>query len=135
HIEIEHWLLKLLEGPNTDLPVIFRQYGIDAGRVARELNRTLEQFKTGNSRAPDLTVEILDLIREAWVIASLESGAANIRSGALLTALLNDRTLGMRIRASSQELGKLPAEKLQKEIGELLARATTEENAEAAVAW
>src|SRR4051794_21586336 len=97
HIEIEHWLLKLLEMPNIDLPIVLRQYNCDAGRVVRELGRTLDQFKTGNSRAPDLTTEILDLIREAWVIASLEGGAANLRSGDLLVALLNDRTLGMRI--------------------------------------
>jgi type VI secretion system protein VasG len=134
HIEVEHWLLKLLEAPNTDLPVILRQYNVDAGRVVRELTRTLDQFKTGNSRAPDLTVEILDLIREAWVVASLESGAANIRSGDLLTALVTDRALGLRIRASAPELGKLPGERLQKEVPELLARSSSEENAQAAVA-
>ncbi len=134
HVEIEHWLLKLLDTPNTDLPLICRQYNIDLIRAARELSKTLDQFKTGNGRAPDLSLEILDLVREAWVLASLEYGAANVRSGDLLTAAVADRTLGMRLRSSCPELGKLPAERLQKEVREFLARSSSVENAEAAVA-
>src|SRR5450432_264099 len=75
HVEIEHWLLKLLEASNTDLPILLRHYGLDAGKVNRELEKTLGQFKTGNGRAPDLATELLDAIREAWVLASLEFGA------------------------------------------------------------
>src|SRR6476659_9885442 len=45
-VEIEHWLLKLLEGTNNDLTFILRQYSIDSGRVRRELEKPLNQFKT-----------------------------------------------------------------------------------------
>src|SRR5262249_9535101 len=48
-------------------------------------------------------------------------------SGHLLTAILNDRSLGMRLRAAAPELSKLNAEQLQKELGTLLAHAKTEE--------
>src|SRR5271166_5076316 len=72
HVEIEHWLLKLLEAPNNDLAIVLRHYGLDSTKVARELDKTLGQFKTGNSRAPDLTDELLDAIREAWLFSSLE---------------------------------------------------------------
>ncbi len=133
HVEVEHWLLKLLEAPDADLPVILRQYDLDAGRVVRELDRTLDQFQTGNARAPDLSLEVIDLVREAWFLASLESGAANIRSGDLLTALVTDRALGPRICASAPELDKLPRERLQKEVPMLLARSSSVENAQAAV--
>ena len=72
HVEVEHWLLKLVETPGTDLPVVLRNYTLDANKVTRELNAALDQFKTGNGRGPDLSFEILDAIREAWVLASLE---------------------------------------------------------------
>src|SRR5262245_19939862 len=127
HVEIEHWLFKLLETPGTDLPIVLRQYNLDANKAKRELNAALNQFKTGNGRGPDLSIEILDAIREAWVLASLEYGAYTVRSGHLLTAILNDRTLGMRLRAAAPELNKLNAEQLQKELGTLLAHAKTEE--------
>src|SRR5205807_4480190 len=51
HVEVEHWLLKLVETTGTDLAPVFRHYQIDAGRVKRELDAALGKFKTGNSRA------------------------------------------------------------------------------------
>ena len=60
NVEIEHWLLKLLEPDNTDLRRILRQYDADAGKVNRELVRALEATRTGNARAPELSAEVVD---------------------------------------------------------------------------
>ena len=128
NVEIEHWLLKLLEGRNNDLTVVLRHYGIDAVNVTRDLEKAVGRFKTGNGRAPDLTPELLDAIREAWVISSLELASGRVRSGSLLAALLTDRMLAMRIKTSSPELGRLNAEKLQTELRDLLAATSSEEN-------
>src|SRR5882724_4976715 len=70
HVEIEHWLLKLLEPADTDLQAILRHFEVDANRVRRELEQALNKMKTGNGRAPDLSPDILDVVREAWVVAS-----------------------------------------------------------------
>jgi type VI secretion system protein VasG len=121
NVEIEHWLVKLLEPANSDLSRIFRQYDVDPARVGRELTRTLDQLKTGNARAPELSVEIMDLMREAWVLTSLEMGAYQIRSGYLLAALLSDRTLSLRARSSSAELAKIPGDRLVKEVKAVVA--------------
>ena len=134
HVEIEHWLLVLMEQPNSDLAVVFRQFNIDPNTVKAQLNAALNRFKTGNGRAPDLSSEILDLCREAWVLASLEYAAPKVRSGYLLVAGLNDRMLSMRLKTSSAELGKLPEERLFKEIRELLQKSKTEENEQEAAA-
>ncbi|HJZ58165.1 MAG TPA: type VI secretion system ATPase TssH [Gemmataceae bacterium] len=134
HVEIEHWLLKLVEAAGNDLGPVLRHYQIDAARVKRELDAALGKFKTGNGRAPDLSFEILDLIREAWTLASLEYGAHKIRSAHLLAAALGERMLSMRVKTSSPELGKLPEERLVKDLKELLPRVNTEENAEEAAA-
>src|SRR5439155_241266 len=68
----------------------------------------------------ELSAEIIDLMREAWVLTSLEYGAGRLRSGYLLAALLNDRNLGPRARSASAELARLPAERLQKEVRALV---------------
>ena len=39
NVEIEHWLLKLLEPADTDCARLLRQYDIDPARVGRELTR------------------------------------------------------------------------------------------------
>src|SRR5262249_55437864 len=77
--------------------------------------------KTGNARAPELSLEIMDLMREAWVFTSLEMGGYQVRSGYLLGALLSERNLSARVRASSPELAKIPSDKLAKEVKALVA--------------
>jgi type VI secretion system protein VasG len=134
HVEVEHWLLKLVEGAGNDLAPVLRHFQVDAGRVKRELETAIGKFKTGNGRAPDLSVEIIDLIREAWTLASLEYGAYKIRSAHLLAAVLGERMLSMRVKSSSAELARVPEERLVKDLKELLPRITTEENDQEAAA-
>ena len=54
NVEIEHWLLKLLEAPDTDLtPPLPPLRGRPVARCQRDLTRAIDQFKTGNARTPD----------------------------------------------------------------------------------
>ncbi|HEX4148539.1 MAG TPA: type VI secretion system ATPase TssH, partial [Pirellulales bacterium] len=116
NVEIEHWLMKLLEVENSDFQGIFKHHEIDKSRLSRELTQSLEKLKTGNGRAPELSLDILDLMRESWVLASLEFGDSLVRSGQLLAALVADRNLGSRIRSAVPELGRLPVDGLEKEL-------------------
>jgi type VI secretion system protein VasG len=128
YVEVEHWLLKMLESTSNDLYFILRQYNINAAKVTKELEQTISQFKTGNGRSPGFSTEILDAIREGWTLGSLEYCASSVRSGHLLLAMLTDRTLSVRLRGSSPSLASLPLDKLAQEIGDLLPRVATEEN-------
>jgi type VI secretion system protein VasG len=115
-IEIEHWLMKLLEPADTDFSRILRHYRIDTGRVNAQLTRALDTLKTGCARRPEISPDILDLIEEAWTWASLVDGHSRIRSGHLLCALLNDRRLADRIQTACPELARIPAGRLQEEV-------------------
>jgi type VI secretion system protein VasG len=120
NVEIEHWLLKLLETPDTDISRVLKHYDVDSSRVTRELTRALDGLKTGNARSPEFSLELIDLMSAAWTVASLDFNQSRIRSGALLTALLTDRTLGLRVRGGSPELAKIPSDKLLKEVPALI---------------
>lgn len=120
NVEIEHWLLKLMEPTDGDLPRIFRHYDVDPARVGRELTRALDGLKTGNARAPELSPDLLDWMREAWTLTSLEFNAYRIRAGHLLAALLTEQKLSLRAKNSSPELAKIPGEKLPRELPALL---------------
>jgi type VI secretion system protein VasG len=106
-VEIEHWLLKLLEPANTDLTRIFKHVDVDLGRLKADLTRGVEKFRRGHNRAPSLSPELLDLMREAWTIGNLGFGAGRIRSAWLLSALLTDRSLASRARDASGELARI----------------------------
>jgi type VI secretion system protein VasG len=116
HVEIEHWLLQLLDHDQCDLLVVLKHYDVDVSRVSRELNDTLETMRTGNGRAPDIAVDVLDWMRDAWNLASLEYGDSTLRSGYLTVALFSDPQRAMRMAASSPTLAKIPAERLREEI-------------------
>src|SRR5688500_14636538 len=45
NIEVEHWLLKLVEPTDGDLPRLFKHYGVDTAKLTRELTRTLDGLR------------------------------------------------------------------------------------------
>src|SRR3954470_13306064 len=83
-VEIEHWLAKLAEPRDGDLARIFRHFEVDPSHVQRDLTRVIDGFKTGNARTPSLAPAIERLVREAWLLASLQFRAASVRPGVLL---------------------------------------------------
>jgi type VI secretion system protein VasG len=129
NVEIEHWLLKLADGADSDVAAILRHYDADAGRLLADLNRSLDKMKTGNSRAPSLSPEVVEAAKQAWLLASVEQGLARIRSGHILWALLADETLSQHTRAASRQFEKIPADLLKRDFA-----AITAHSAEAASA-
>src|SRR5438309_7629014 len=65
NIEIEHWLIKLLEPAESDLPRIFRHYDVDLSRVVRELTRALDGLKRGNAQRPSMSGELGEWMTDA----------------------------------------------------------------------
>ncbi len=132
NVEIEHWLLTLADRADGDIAAILRHYEIDQGRFVTDLNRALEKLKTGNSRAPSLAPDIVELGKQAWLLASLEHGAARVRSGHLLWALLADETLARRAREASGQLLKINPELLKRDFAAITANSAEAAEAQAA---
>jgi len=120
-VDIEHLFVKLIEATDADVPRILRHYGVDQSRLSRDLTRALDRLKTGSARTPALSPRIPRLISDAWTLASVEFGAARVRSGHLLLALLASEDLGRLAREISPEVARVSVEDLQKRLGELAA--------------
>ena len=133
NVEIEHWLVKLLETPGTDIAAIAKHYGADRTQMAHDLTRVLDRLKTGNARPPALSPNIVDLTREAWVLASVEFGAPRARSGHLLLALLTDETFHRQAREASSQFERISPDALRRELATITAN-TLEADFEAASA-
>ena len=124
NVEIEHWLVKLADRADGDMAAILRHYEVDNARFLTDLNRSLEKMKTGNGRAPSLAPEITDLVKQAWLFASLEQGSGKIRSGHLLWALLADETLARSARDASGQLLKIQPDLLKRDFAAITANST-----------
>jgi type VI secretion system protein VasG len=105
HVEIEHWLLKLLEPANSDISKIFKHCDVDTARVTREVQKSLEKLRRGHDRSPALSSDILDCIGQAWMMATLGFERAKIRSAFVLATLCKGRDLLNRVRDITPELG------------------------------
>jgi type VI secretion system protein VasG len=119
-VEVEHWLVKLAEPRDGDLARIFQHFEVDLSYVQRDLTRVIDGFKTGNARTPSLAPAIDQLVREAWLLASLQFQAAKVRPGVLLLALLGDKDLGRQARDSSRELAKINVDQLSANLAKLV---------------
>jgi len=120
-VDLEHFLLKLLEISNTDAQKIFRHFGIDVGRLADDLSQAMEGFQAGNARTPALSPRTPKMIREAWVVASVDFLSTNIRSGHILLALMADEETARMLIGSSDTLRKIKVEALSESLPDIVA--------------
>jgi type VI secretion system protein VasG len=120
-VEPEHFLLKLIERADTDLAAIFRRFEINQSRITRDLTTALDRLKTGNARTPGLSPRLPQWIEEAWVLASIDFGAAQIRSGHLLLALLANDELDRLARDMSRQFAAVSVESLKRDFAEITA--------------
>jgi type VI secretion system protein VasG len=54
-VDIEHFLIKLLEMSDTDILKILKHFEVNDAHLVADLTRAIEAFKTGNARTPALS--------------------------------------------------------------------------------
>lgn len=121
NVEIEHFVMRLLENTEDDSSRIFHHFGIDPSRLHGDLNRALDKLKRGNARTPAFSESLVLMFDEAWTLGSLEFGATSIRSGHTLLALTQNAGLWRMIRESSREIGRIDPVQLKNMFGQIVA--------------
>jgi type VI secretion system protein VasG len=124
NVEIEHWLVKLLEQPGNDICLLLKHFEIDQARVLADLTKAIDRFKTGNARPPLLSPEVCDLIKEAWLTASVDHAEQKVRGAWLLLALLSNESLSRRAVAASDEFRRIAPDVLAREATRVFQRST-----------
>ena len=87
-ITIEHLLSKMLSEPQSDIALLLRQFELDAALLKREVDKSLDDMRSGNGARPAFSPLLLELCQDAWLIASVNLNESRIRSGALLVAFV-----------------------------------------------
>ncbi len=128
-VEIEHILAKLLEQDNTDLHRICNHYEVSVDRLAKDVTEALGRLKTGNTRTPGLSDRLPRWIQDAWLLASVDYGAARVRSGHLVLALVANESYARIAREISREFNHISAESLQTKLPEIVADSNEERDA------
>jgi type VI secretion system protein VasG len=119
-VEIEHYLMKLLEKTDGDAAAILKHFGVDRSRLSTELTRSLDRLKTGNARNPSISPSVVKMFSEAWLLASVDLGDSQVRTGHTVLALAANEELSRMIGEVSKEFGKIQAEALRKDFEDVV---------------
>ncbi len=125
-IEVEHYVLKLLDQPDGDFAQIVNRFGVDKSRLTGELNRSLDKLKKGNARNPTLSPSLVKMLTEAWTIGSIDFGSGEIRTGFTVLALVTNDELSRLVREVSKELQKIEGDVLRKDFLSIVERSEEE---------
>ncbi|KML54621.1 hypothetical protein VL15_20805 [Burkholderia cepacia] len=85
-ITVEHLLVKLCDESAADATLLLRAHDVDVALLRRQTNAALDALPIGNGDRPAFARSLIELLQDAWLIASLELGQAKIRSAAVLAA-------------------------------------------------
>jgi type VI secretion system protein VasG len=120
-VEMEHFIIKLLDIQDTDFQKILRYFEINESHLIGDLMGVIEKFKTGNARTPALSPRIPQMITEAWLVASVDFQVPAIRSGHILMALLSNSDTARALISSSSLFKKISMETLKDAFTDLTA--------------
>jgi type VI secretion system protein VasG len=132
NVEVEHFLMKLLDASGADFALIARHFGIDKSKLAAELNRAIDKFKSGSARNPAISESVLKMLKEAWATGSLDYNEDIVRTGYCILAIVSTPDLLREINDSSKEFQKINPDALKKDFAAIVEQ--SEEEAQQAAA-
>ncbi len=127
NVELCHWLFHAISNQNCDISVTLQQSGLDRGRVLRDLDRAMGALQKNVTETPGISERLADALNHAWTYATLFFGEAQIRTGHLLVALLNDHALRHALVQYSGAFDDLSADRLGAEARTLWAGSDEED--------
>ncbi len=112
YVELVHWVHILLQDAQNDIAAIRRACNIDDTQLARDTVAALDALPRGASAISDFSPQIEEAIEKGWLYASLQFGAAKVRSGHLLYGMLKTNTLRNALQNISLEFRKIDPNRL-----------------------
>ncbi|MCG9677065.1 MULTISPECIES: type VI secretion system ATPase TssH [Vibrio] len=134
-VQIEHFLLSLLERPNSDFDVLLAHFDCSENILRQSIRSTLDTSPTGNGGKPVFSALLIEWLQESWLVSSLDLSQTQIRSGALLLTLVSN-PLRYGQHGYSALLETVNPDSLKRNFGELTsqsleAQVATSENTQA----
>ncbi|MBN8954800.1 MULTISPECIES: type VI secretion system ATPase TssH [unclassified Rhizobium] len=114
NVDVAHWILSLLNV--SEVCSLFEELSISTQALRNELDSAIADLPRGDGSALVLSQNLLGLMREAWLVASLQCGRNSITLVDLLTALTDDQSLRIMARGMAPSLRNLDRNVLEKRL-------------------
>ncbi|UZA27165.1 type VI secretion system ATPase TssH [Moraxella bovis] len=112
HVELSHWIYRLLQMNDTDLRFIESHFELNHDYLISDIANHLKTLKTGYEQVSDFSDDIMALIEESWLYTSLKFNQTRITTGHLIYTLLESNQFKHQLLRISSEFGKINTQKL-----------------------
>ena len=128
-VEVEHFLLKLLDEKQGDVHCILKHFKVNATRLSADLSSSIDKLKTGNARNPNFSPGLVKMFSEAWSIGSIDFGATQIRTGYLIMGLIANDDVRRQMLEVSAEFVRMQLPVLKREFPAIVAESMEKHSA------
>jgi type VI secretion system protein VasG len=125
-VELVHWIFQLVQAPDTDLLRIIKHFGIDASKLASDLQASLDRLPRGASGISGFSQQLQEAVEKGFVFGQLLFGELQVRTGHIAVALLKDPGLRHILPALSKEFGKIKEGTLSDDFEKIVAGSAEE---------
>lgn len=122
YVELAHWVHQLMQYPEGDWQQIARHFGMDSGKLGKDIIAAIDRLPRGASSVSDLSEHIDNAVERSWIVSSLQFAAQQIRGGHLVLGLLTTSNLRHQLLAISPDFAQINSETLQQQFASILAR-------------
>ena len=95
-IEIEHWLLQLISSGEHHLMNLMAIQKLHQDQWVRELSNKISRLAKGSEGQPTLSHDLTEMVKDAWMIASVNYGHNEVISLHLIHALIQKNIIGLQ---------------------------------------
>jgi type VI secretion system protein VasG len=113
YLDIEHWLLKLLQEGGQVIDKVRSELGVRIDLIVGELRVAVIRFRAGNTAIPEFSSGLVNLLARAYDLSQSKFQGEPIGPGHVLYALLSDPELTDRIRLSTPSIFQIPLDGLR----------------------
>ncbi|SCB49060.1 type VI secretion system ATPase TssH [Rhizobium multihospitium] len=114
NVDVAHWILSLLDV--SEVCSLFEELSVPSAALRTELDSAIAELPRGDGATLVLSQNLLALMREAWLVASLQCGRDSIALADLLTALTDDQSLRIMARGMAPSLRNIDRTALEKKL-------------------
>ena len=120
-VELEHWVMQILQTPDSDWHRVVQHYGLDASVLAKDITNALDRLPRGATSISNISDNIDTAVQEGWIYGSLLYRDASVRTGYVLLGMLKRSVLRNALLAMSRQFERIKPDALSDDLPKLVA--------------
>jgi type VI secretion system protein VasG len=120
YVELAHWLNQILQGPDSDLHRLIREFELNPAALARDMAEALDRLPRGSTSITDLSSHVQEAVERGWVYGTLMFGESQVRTGHLVVGVLKTPGLRHALSGVSKQFDRIKLDTLTDDFHRIL---------------